>query len=314
MRRTNRLEDQQVVGLQQISTAITLGEAIKVYEKHLQRRNVSSYTLQHEMDNLRAVVKRMPKDTLLLDISTEDLEKQVFDEMRQKLKAVTINGRIKTVRRLFKVCMELNLCSVNVANQLTKVIEHPQSFPSLTLEQFKKILSVIDMHTFTGLRDAVMISTMYDTALRLRETLSLEVSQVDLDQRFFRKVPGKNGKIEDIPFSRKLAGLLKKYLDVRGEFSTTALFVTLDGKPIQRRTVQDRIHNLGKLAGIEGVRVSPHTFRHSLAREWVLNGGDPYVLQRVMRHSNMDMVRRYIHLWGSEIQEQHDKFSPLENL
>lgn len=104
MRRTNRLEDQQVVGLQQISTAITLGEAIQVYEEYLQQCNVSPYTLQHEMDNLRAVVKKMSKDTLLLDISTEDLEKQVFDEMHQKMNAVTLNGRIKTVRRLLKVC------------------------------------------------------------------------------------------------------------------------------------------------------------------------------------------------------------------
>ncbi|RIV22092.1 site-specific integrase [Alicyclobacillaceae bacterium I2511] len=56
-----------------------------------------------------------------------------------------------------------------------------------------------------------------------------------------------------------------------------------------------------KRAGICNVRVSAHTFRHTFARIWILNGGDAFTLRRILRHKTMDMVNRYIHLWGREV-------------
>jgi len=48
----------------------------------------------------------------------------------------------------------------------------------------------------------------------------------------------------------------------RREIPTDALFITLENVPLQIRTAQEQIKDYGKMARIQGVRVSPHTFRH----------------------------------------------------
>ena len=58
------------------------------------------------------------------------------------------------------------------------------------------------------------------------------------------------------------------------------LSLTLENVPLQIRTAQERIKDYGKMARIQGVRVSPHTFRHSMAKLYIRNGGDPFRYNR----------------------------------
>ena len=64
--------------------------------------------------------------------------------------------------------------------------------------------------------------------------------------------------------------------------------------------------------GIVGVRVSPHTLRHTFAVLYIRNGGDSFSLQEILGHSTLDMTRRYVHLARRDVAEQHKKFSPME--
>jgi integrase len=42
--------------------------------------------------------------------------------------------------------------------------------------------------------------------------------------------------------------------------------------------------------------------------------GDAFTLQQILGHSSLDMVKLYVNLFRSDIQEQHRKFSPVENI
>jgi integrase/recombinase XerD len=108
--------------------------------------------------------------------------------------------------------------------------------------------------------------------------------------------------------------VLIKYLKVRGEIPNPTLFVSLDGLKMTGRTFQETLKEYGKRAGIKGVRVSPHTLRHTFAKMYILNGGDPYSLQEILGHTTQDMVKIYVNLWKPEKKIQHQKASPIRNL
>ena len=66
--------------------------------------------------------------------------------------------------------------------------------------------------------------------------------------------------------------------------------------------------------GLKGERISSHTWRHTFAKNYLLNGGDVFSLQKIMGHSDISTTRKYLNLNENEIKQQHDKFNPLDNL
>ncbi|GGD62123.1 tyrosine-type recombinase/integrase [Paenibacillus nasutitermitis] len=65
-----------------------------------------------------------------------------------------------------------------------------------------------------------------------------------------------------MPFQQTCGKIIRKYLDVRGDLETDALFVNMDNEQISTRALQDKMQAYVNAAGITGVRVSPHEFRH----------------------------------------------------
>lgn len=114
----------------------------------------------------------------------------------------------------------------------------------------------------------------------------------------------------------KNAKALRRWLELRGfkpEYSD-ALFIDRKGEPLKPRWVQQVIARLGQKAGITGVRVSPHTLRHTAATLAVKNGMDPFALQRLFGWENIQTALKYVHMAGTALREAHAKASPVDRL
>ena len=92
-----------------------------------------------------------------------------------------------------------------------------------------------------------------------------------------------------------------------------SLFLTKNGKPIDRITVWKMIKEYARQAGITK-NISPHTLRHSFATHLLDNGADLRVIQEMMGHANISSTDRYMHVSKAHIQKAFDAFHPSNQL
>jgi hypothetical protein len=79
--------------------------------------------------------------------------------------------------------------------------------------------------------------------------------------------------------------------------------------PLDARGIQQVVRRLKTRVGIAG-RCSPHSPRHNFARSYLVDGGDVFSLQRILGHTTLDMVRRYVALADVDLVARHAAASP----
>jgi len=192
----------------------------------------------------------------------------------------------------------------------------PKQYPFVLEEsQVRALLAACDKSTVQGVRNYAMLLLFVDCGLRLNELLSLRLGDVSLAQRSL-KVHGKGARDRIVFMGARTAKALRRWIELRG-FKTTfsdALFIDRKGEPLKPRWVQQVIARLGVKAGIKGVRVSPHTLRHTAATLAVKNGMEPFALQRLFGWENIQTALKYVHMAGTALREAHAKASPVDRL
>ena len=183
--------------------------------------------------------------------------------------------------------------------------------------QIQALLVAIDTTTPEGFRDYTIVLTLLDTALRVSELTGIRMENLWLKEGAL-KVMGKGGKERLIPIGKQVQRLLWRYTNqFRPEPVSPRLdflFLTADGAPMTRNRIEKRMIMYGRRAGIKGVRVSPHTLRHSAAVRFLRNGGDVFSLQRLLGHSTLQMTRHYCELTDVDVKRAHLGASPVDNL
>jgi len=59
-------------------------------------------------------------------------------------------------------------------------------------------------------------------------------------------------------------------------------------------------------------KTSIHLFRHTFAKKWILNGGDPFRLKKILGHSSMQVVNEYINMFTEDLKKEFNTYNPLE--
>ena len=160
-----------------------------------------------------------------------------------------------------------------------------------------------------------MVCLLIDTGARIDEVLTALVSNIDLDQLFV-KVRGKWDKERLLPISVEMRKSLWVYLSWhRFKVPSDYLFPTRDGNRLEyHNTLRDIKELCGRL-GIEGVRLSPHGFRHFFSCNYMRRGGEIYRLSRLLEHTSVKTTEIYLRSMGVEmVPEIQPGTSPLSRL
>lgn len=177
--------------------------------------------------------------------------------------------------------------------------------PTFSDEQLQGVLAAPDRRTWVGIRDRAILLVLLDTLIRVSELVGLDAEDVDLDEGILR-VMGKGRKERDVPFGRATAHALRRYRGLVEDLRPgDPFFITRYGRRTSRWAVQQMMADCGRAARIDGVRCSPHTLRHTGAKRFILAGGDVLTLQKLLGHTTLLMVRRYVELADVDVRAQH---------
>ncbi len=127
------------------------------------------------------------------------------------------------------------------------------------------------------------------------------------------KVMGKGAKERIVPVGGTARTAIVRYMGQRGAGAPDEpLFLGRRGA-LDWRGMQQVLKRLKGRAGITG-RCSPHSLRHTFARSYLVNGGDVFSLQRILGHTTLDMVKRYVALADVDLVARHRVASPADRL
>lgn len=61
--------------------------------------------------------------------------------------------------------------------------------------------------------------------------------------------------------------------------------------------------------------ITPHTLRNNFGRRFLLNGGDIFMLSKILGHSSVTVTEKaYLDITTEDIRKSYQRFSPLENM
>jgi integrase/recombinase XerD len=131
--------------------------------------------------------------------------------------------------------------------------------------------------------------------VRISELLAMKRSNVDFKAGIIKleAMNTKTRKAREIPISTKTAKLLKKYMAETEDFNVRTSILDLHGRELLSNTWRTRLHEVAEQAGVRKA-VRPHVLRHTGALLYIMNGGDPFSLQKILGHSDLTMTRKYI--------------------
>jgi len=303
---------------------LKFSQVITGYMINAHARQLSSHTILDYQNIIRKFTAFLEKDYLMSEITSTHIG--LFLGGQAGLKKKTILNYHTGLSALWNWAMTEGIVEENVVRRIKPPKPEERVIEPYTLEEVKLMLASVertkqytrpgqgwqDRATLEPERARAILLFLIDTGVRAEELCSIKVGHVD--KRLMRvKVFGKGAKDRYVSFSARTAQTLWRYLSTRPDIKDDQYLFASRGSSGQftRSRLLKMLVSIGNRAGVKGVNV--HRFRHLFAIQYLRNRGDAYTLQRLLGHSTLDMVKRYLAIVQSDIEDAYKGASPVGN-
>jgi integrase/recombinase XerD len=161
--------------------------------------------------------------------------------------------------------------------------------------------------SFRTSRDLALLALMLLNGLRSRETLALQLQDLQLDDAQIR-VLGKGNKQRLLPLPTPTIQLLHSYLQLeRPRTNSSALFVCLKGRqrglPLTIAGLRSLFRHHRLRSNV--LRANPHRFRHTFGADMVRAGISLPALQLLMGHSDVQTTMLYVQIAPQDVWREY---------
>lgn len=250
----------------------------------------------------------------------QDLRSKASDVTGDPLASSTLHGHMRAIKTFLFWCARppQKLLSMEVPQNLVMPKVDSKIIQPFSKEQIKHLQVAVTHNHFPIIvaRDKAILAVLLDTGIRASELCGLLLEHVHITpQDGFLKVMGKGRREREVPLGRQSRQLLRDYIkNYRLPLENEPhVFISHRHDPLTTSALRSMFKAWMHRAKITGVRCSPHDCRHTYAINFLLQGGNLYVLSRLMGHSSIAITEVYLRAVEA-LQARKAGKSVLDNL
>lgn len=291
------------------------------YLIHCEERNLTQGTVESYrfyLCYLKRYLEENQHSLLVDEIMERDLKD--FLTFMRKIKGnnqATLNSAIASIRPFFNYLIEKGVIYEHPMTKIKKGKVDQKPIIPFSSEDIHNLLKQPDKSRHSGYRDYAMMLMLLSTGMRISECLNLTISDIDFKNNRILIRESKNRTPRIVGMAKKIKPELQRFirLCLPNAKPFDILFQNQDRGKLAYKTIHDNLMEYGKQANIDPrIRVSPHTYRHTYAINYLKNGGSTASLREQLGHRTIETVEKYLYWSSDDKLEEFQKYSPLDNM
>lgn len=214
---------------------------------------------------------------------TKILALEYKKELCDKYAPASVNGVISSLNSFFGFMEwhDIRIKSLKIQKQIFS-----NKDKELTKAEYERLLTAAKAKK--NQKVYYLMQTICSTGIRISELRYITTSAVQSGQA----VINCKGKMRIVILPKELCKMLKCYIK-DNDIKSGSVFVSRNGKPLDRSFVWKLLKSLCKAAKVSKDKVFPHNFRHLFARTYYSLQKDIVRLADILGHSSVNTTRIY---------------------
>jgi integrase/recombinase XerD len=224
----------------------------------------------------------------------------------------TMNTNIRGIRTVLYYFMKLGYLNEFKISKVQEVKEIIETYSDAEINILLRKPN-LNKSTYLEYRNWVIINFLLASGCRARTLVNIKVQDLDFENQLISYKFTKNRKQQIVPMSNSLKKVLVEYLEYRKpEAMDDYIFVNAYGQQIKTDLLSQNLREHNRKHGV--MKTGVHRWRHTFSKMWILKGGDIFRLQKILGHSDLEIIKNYVNMFTNDLQKDFDKFNPLEQL
>lgn len=289
---------------------LTLEEGCNKYLDNCRARNLREGTINHYRQSYVQFAKFFDMQMAVSDIDEKLYQKYVVFLRETLHNDVSINAYLRD----FITTMHFLMNEGYLPHFKMKAIKVDRTgVETYTDAELIKLLKKpnIKKCKFIEYQSWVITNFLFSTAVRQRSLRYIKIKDVDFDNSVVYITVTKNRKPLIVPFNKTLSGILQEFLKYRQHKSDEDfLFCNVFGAQLSKSTSYGMLYEYNKRHGVETTGI--HRYRHTFAKQWILNGGNVVFLSKLLGHSSLQITQNYVNLLVSDVAKEVENINLLD--
>ena len=270
-------------------------------ERGRSRNTIAAY--RADLERLGATL--LERQIVPLDATHTDLSAYLAGLADEGRSVATLRRHTASIRQLYGFLVAEGRLTRDPTVDLKPPRERRAAPEALTRDEVSALLASVQGGSPLALRDRAMLELLYASGLRVSELVSLELRNVDLEERLLL-VRGKGDKERLVPFGMAALSAVRAWLldgrpALQRDRAAPWLILNKHGARLSRQSAHAVVQAAGVRAGIAH-EVGPHALRHTFATHLLAGGCDLRVLQEMLGHASVATTQIYTHVSADHLR------------